>query len=232
LRGVVDSMEYAIEAIGLGKVSAQRWLVRDVNLGISRSALYYLVGQNGAGKTTLLRLLAGLSRASSGTGASSGRKEPLWADVVSGRRFAVARWTGSTGIGGRFGSERVDGFRRSGWTLWIGTGGRVQAEWVDALDRNGWTGSGGIVTRQAQWPLLETPRTPQIRETWWLAFSRSMNRNAPSVSGRSPWRRRPPLFLGSHAPLAEPSSPAGASAAPPARGSSIPREDHRRLRLA
>ncbi len=67
-------MEYAIEAIGLGKVSVHRWLVRDVNLGISRSALYYLVGPNGAGKTTLLRLLAGLLRPSSGTATVFGRQ--------------------------------------------------------------------------------------------------------------------------------------------------------------
>jgi len=62
--------------------------------------------------------------------ASSGRKEPLWADVVSGRRFAIAE---------------MDGFHRNRWTIWIGLSGRVQSEWVDALDRNGWTISGGII---------------------------------------------------------------------------------------
>jgi ABC-type multidrug transport system ATPase subunit len=60
-------MGYAVEAIGLGKMSSRRWLIRDVNLAISRSSVYYLVGPNGSGKTTLLRLLAGLARASSGT---------------------------------------------------------------------------------------------------------------------------------------------------------------------
>jgi len=91
LRGVVDSMEYAIEAIGLGKVSAHRWLIRDVNLRISRSALYFLVAPNGAGKTTLLRLLAGLSRASSGTATVFGRQ--VWGagpEVLSQIGFAPA----------------------------------------------------------------------------------------------------------------------------------------------
>jgi hypothetical protein len=57
-------------------------------------------------------------------------KEPLLADVVSGRRFAIAE---------------MDGFHRNRWTNWIGLSGRVQPEWVDDLDRNGWTISGGIV---------------------------------------------------------------------------------------
>jgi len=84
-------MEYAVEAIGLGKVSARRWLVRDVNLGISRSALYYLVGSNGAGKTTLLRLLAGLLRPSSGMATVFGRR--VWGagpEVLSQIGFAPA----------------------------------------------------------------------------------------------------------------------------------------------
>jgi hypothetical protein len=73
-------------------------------------------------------------------GASSGRKEPLWADVVSGRRFAIAE---------------MDGFHRNRWTNWIGLSGRVQSEWVDALDRNGWTISGGIIISK-RWSLRET----------------------------------------------------------------------------
>ncbi len=69
-------MEYAVEATGLGKRAASKWLVQDVNLRIARSVLYCLVGQNGAGKTTLLRLLAGLVRASSGTVMALGH--PVW----------------------------------------------------------------------------------------------------------------------------------------------------------
>ncbi|MCL6580644.1 MAG: ABC transporter ATP-binding protein [Firmicutes bacterium] len=84
-------MEYAIEAIGLGKASANKWLIRDVNLRIRRSALYYLVGQNGSGKTTLLGLLAGLLRPSSGTATVFGRQ--VWGagpEVLSRIGFAPA----------------------------------------------------------------------------------------------------------------------------------------------
>ena len=67
-------------------------------------------------------------------------KEPLLADVVFGRRFAIAE---------------MDGFHRNRWTNWIGLGGRVQSEWVDDLDRNGWTGSGGIVNPRGRARLLQ-----------------------------------------------------------------------------
>ena len=60
------------------------------------------------------------TRALAGSEASSGRE-----GTPIGRRGVRAppRWTASAGIGGRFGSESVDGFNRNGWTIWVGTGG-------------------------------------------------------------------------------------------------------------
>jgi len=56
----------AIVTEGLGKRFGSKWALRDCSLAVPTGRVCGLVGANGAGKTTLLRLLAGLSRPTSG----------------------------------------------------------------------------------------------------------------------------------------------------------------------
>ncbi len=69
--------------------------VRDVTLDIMPGEFFAVVGANGSGKSTLLRLMAGLSRPSSGTVAARGRVSTLlelgsgFHPQVSGRENAV-----------------------------------------------------------------------------------------------------------------------------------------------
>jgi ABC-2 type transport system ATP-binding protein len=62
----------AIRTEGLGKRYRTTWALRDCSFAIPEGRVCGLVGANGAGKTTLLRLLAGLSRPSSGRAEVSG----------------------------------------------------------------------------------------------------------------------------------------------------------------
>ena len=60
-------MELAIHAEHLTKIYSERLIaVNDMNLEVSRGAVFGLLGPNGAGKTTTLRLLLGLQRPTAG----------------------------------------------------------------------------------------------------------------------------------------------------------------------
>ena len=60
-------MELAIHTEHLTKIFAKRLIaVNDLNLDVSKGAIFGLLGPNGAGKTTTQRLLLGLQRASAG----------------------------------------------------------------------------------------------------------------------------------------------------------------------
>jgi ABC-2 type transport system ATP-binding protein len=63
----------AIETIGLGKRYGRVWALRDCSIEVPTGRVSGLVGANGAGKTTLLRILAGLSRPTTGSAAVTGR---------------------------------------------------------------------------------------------------------------------------------------------------------------
>ncbi len=56
-----------IEARGLAKYFGRFSALRDLNISVGEGDSIALFGRNGAGKTTFLRILAGLSRPSSGT---------------------------------------------------------------------------------------------------------------------------------------------------------------------
>ncbi len=57
----------AITTDGLGKRYGSNWALRDCSFAIPTGLVCGLVGANGAGKTTLLRMLAGLSKPSTGS---------------------------------------------------------------------------------------------------------------------------------------------------------------------
>ena len=76
-------MSAAIQADGLGKRYRQKWALRDCSFEIPAGRVCGLVGANGAGKTTLLRLLAGLSRPSSGAARVAGETPRDDADFLS-----------------------------------------------------------------------------------------------------------------------------------------------------
>jgi heme exporter protein A len=63
-----------IEIHGLAKYFGRFAALRDLRLSVAAGEFIALFGRNGAGKTTLLRILAGLSRASSGTATVRGGK--------------------------------------------------------------------------------------------------------------------------------------------------------------
>jgi ABC-2 type transport system ATP-binding protein len=60
------SVANAVATAGLGKRYGPRWALQDCSIEIPLGRVCGLVGANGAGKSTLMRLLAGLSRPSSG----------------------------------------------------------------------------------------------------------------------------------------------------------------------
>jgi ABC-2 type transport system ATP-binding protein len=61
------TVDYAIEANGLGKRYGRRWALADCTLTVPAGQVVGLVGPNGAGKTTFLELAVGLLRPTKGT---------------------------------------------------------------------------------------------------------------------------------------------------------------------
>jgi ABC-2 type transport system ATP-binding protein len=61
------TVNYAIEANGLGKRYGRRWALADCTLSVPAGQVVGLVGPNGAGKTTFLELAVGLLRPTKGT---------------------------------------------------------------------------------------------------------------------------------------------------------------------
>lgn len=59
--------EYVVETRGLTKIYGRLAAVDGLNMRVERGSIYGFIGRNGAGKTTTLRMLAGLTKASSGT---------------------------------------------------------------------------------------------------------------------------------------------------------------------
>jgi ABC-2 type transport system ATP-binding protein len=59
--------EFVVETRGLTKIYGRLAAVDGLNMRVERGSIYGFIGRNGAGKTTTLRMLAGLTKASSGT---------------------------------------------------------------------------------------------------------------------------------------------------------------------
>jgi ABC-2 type transport system ATP-binding protein len=114
-------MTVEIETDGLGKRFGRAWAVEDCTIAVPRGRISGLVGANGAGKTTLMRMLAGLSRPTTGTARVADR-EP--ADDV-----AFLRDIGYL-------AQEVPLYRR--WTAedHLAFGAHTNDTWDDALARD------------------------------------------------------------------------------------------------
>ena len=114
--------EVAVQTTDLGKRYGGQWALRECSIAVPAGRVCGLVGANGAGKTTLLRLLAGLSRPSSGTALVDG-----WAPADDAAFLA--------GVG--YLAQEVPLYRR--WTAadHLAFGAHMNPVWDDAvsLDR-------------------------------------------------------------------------------------------------
>jgi ABC-type polysaccharide/polyol phosphate transport system ATPase subunit len=76
-------------------ISAPFWALRDVSLDVPKGRSLGVIGANGSGKSTLLRIMAGITRASSGSIEVEGRVAALlelgagFHDQISGRDNAI-----------------------------------------------------------------------------------------------------------------------------------------------
>jgi heme exporter protein A len=78
-----------IQVHALNKAFGLRFALRGVSFTVERGELVALLGANGSGKTTLLRILAALSRPSSGTVLIGGWQLPKEAHAVRGQLGVV-----------------------------------------------------------------------------------------------------------------------------------------------
>ena len=69
---MIEANDYVIETRGLSKTFGAVQALRGVDLRVPRHSIFGFLGPNGAGKTTLMKLLLGLSRPTTGTGAIFG----------------------------------------------------------------------------------------------------------------------------------------------------------------
>jgi lipopolysaccharide transport system ATP-binding protein len=95
---VTDTSSFAVTAEGVGKryrkleqrpfllqsilpflrpKAQELWAVRDVNFSVAQGETVGVIGRNGAGKSTMLRMLAGVSRPTTGRISTRGRVAPL-----------------------------------------------------------------------------------------------------------------------------------------------------------
>ena len=88
-------MPSAISTTGLTKHYAGVQALEGLTLDVPQGSIYGFLGANGAGKTTTLKILAGLTRPTSGSATVAGI--PLAAGSPTSRRSATsARSPGST----------------------------------------------------------------------------------------------------------------------------------------
>ena len=59
-------MDYIMETVGLRKAYKDNIVVDDVNMHISKGAIYGFVGPNGAGKSTVMKMILSLIQPDAG----------------------------------------------------------------------------------------------------------------------------------------------------------------------
>ena len=59
-------MDYIMETVGLRKAYKDNIVVDDVNMHISKGAIYGFVGPNGAGKSTVMKMILNLIQPDAG----------------------------------------------------------------------------------------------------------------------------------------------------------------------
>lgn len=67
-------MDYIMETVGLRKAYKDNIVVDDVNMHISKGAIYGFVGPNGAGKSTVMKMILSLIQPDAGEVQLLGRK--------------------------------------------------------------------------------------------------------------------------------------------------------------
>ncbi|MCH5643097.1 MULTISPECIES: ABC transporter ATP-binding protein [unclassified Gordonia (in: high G+C Gram-positive bacteria)] len=90
-----------IEVTGLSKSFGKKEAAKDVTFRAEPGALTYLLGPNGAGKTTVLRMIAGLSRPSSGTISINGSRLRALPDVKREISFCLGAFVRNPNHTGR-----------------------------------------------------------------------------------------------------------------------------------
>jgi ABC-2 type transport system ATP-binding protein len=113
--------DLAVETTGLGKRYGKVWALQHCSIAVPIGRVCGLVGANGAGKTTLMRMLAGLSRPTTGHASIAGR-EP--ADNP-----AFLREIGYL-------AQEVPLFRRWNADDHLALGARMNPAWDDHLTRD------------------------------------------------------------------------------------------------
>ncbi len=76
--------QYILKVNNLCKKYGNTTVLHQVSLSVPTGSIYGLIGENGAGKTTLFRILAGLSRQTSGTIILAGANTE--AEIIKQRR--------------------------------------------------------------------------------------------------------------------------------------------------
>ena len=68
-------MDYIMETVGLRKAYKDNIVVDDVNMHISKGAIYGFVGPNGAGKSTVMKMILSLIQPDAGRRCRGGKSE-------------------------------------------------------------------------------------------------------------------------------------------------------------
>lgn len=84
-------MDYIMETVGLRKAYKDNIVVDDVNMHISKGAIYGFVGPNGAGKSTVMKMILSLIQPDAGEVQLLGEKLPVTVMKYSKRLVLLLR---------------------------------------------------------------------------------------------------------------------------------------------
>ncbi len=74
--------EYVVRTDKIRKVFGDLVAVDDLDLRVEKGTLYGMIGPNGSGKTTTIKMLVGIQRPTSGTGAILGERAPVKENIA------------------------------------------------------------------------------------------------------------------------------------------------------